>query len=118
MNTAVIETTVSPEVIALSKSIKKAWLDFINIPGVQVTSGHHAVYAILRGKSLDKTFTSRKHSLNGQPVDHCRMEAEAAARSLSVSALAPFSVLLEGCEVKSWKYLPSATHPVLSRLSN
>lgn len=112
--------TVSPETIELNRAIKKAWLSFISIPGVQVTPSHHAVYAILRGKSLEKTFPPRKYSLNGEPLNVCQLQSEDEARRLTCHALAPFASLLEGCERSSKSYTPcyasSETHPLLSRL--
>ncbi len=107
-----------PAVVAQNRAIKLAWLDFI--ASNPVTAAHHAVYALLRGKSLDKTFTPLvnpgKICAQGGEPNRARLEAEAQARSLSMAAWAPFVSLLEGMPSKYHRY-ERVAHPLLDRVT-
>jgi len=120
---AVVSPSVSsfahadPALVAQNRAIKLAWLAYIR--DNDVTAANHAVYALLRGKSLDKTFTPLTHpgkiNANGGDPNRARVEAEAQARALSVSAWAPFVELLEGVPHRFNRYERIA-HPLLDRV--
>ena len=117
-STAMARAAVDPAVIALSRAIKRAWL--AHIAEGPVTAEQHAVYALLRGQSLDKTFTSlrRPSKIQGQNgiADATRRQAERLARGLTASAWAPFAPLLEGVPVNAFGYVRQA-HPLLDRVA-
>lgn len=125
MNTVASAVAPSPirpvmemEEILLSRQIGQAWRAFILLH--PVTAAHHATYALLRGKSLDKTFTSlrrpSKIQAHGGVVDGVRQSAEAAARAGRVSAWAPFAALLEGVPTKNGRYEPQ-DHALFRRVT-
>lgn len=109
---------VSEATIALSRAIGAAWRAYIQEH--HATAAQHAVYALLRGKSLDKTFTPlrrpSKIQAQGGVADHARQAAEWNARQCHVGAFAPFAGLIEGVEVKAGSYQVPAEHPLLSRV--
>lgn len=104
--------------IALSRSLKHAWKAYIEEN--HATAAQHATYALLRGKSLDKTFTPLRRpgkiQAAGGVADQARQFAEASARRHSLAAFAPFASLLEGAPVKSGRYQDPSAHPLLSRV--
>ena len=111
------KTVVSAEEIELNRSIKRAWMNFIGNAKPEkgkVTAAHHAVYAILRGKSLDKTFTSKTYS--SRP-DEVKEEALEQARNFKVRAWLPFVELLSGIELTDYgySYSASASHPLFEK---
>lgn len=87
----------SEEVIALQKQIKKAWLEFLDKNEGKTTPAQHAVYALLKNKSLDKAFTPMK---SGSELlrNKSRDEALIAAQNLNKQAWLPFSQLLAQCD--------------------
>ena len=107
---------VDPALVAQNRAIKLAWLAFIATESV--TAAHHAVYALLRGKSLDKTFSPLvnpgKIQAQGGVPNRARIDAEAQARVLNTSAWAPFASLLEGVPTKYGRY-ERVDHPLLNR---
>lgn len=112
-----LSARASDQTIALNKAIKLAWLEHIRTQ--PTTAAHHAVYALLRGKSLDKTFTPLKSpgkiaGHNGV-ADAARQNAEAQARRLCLWAWEPFAVLLKDAPVKLNRYERIA-HPLFDRL--
>ena len=104
---------------ALMRSIRAAWRAHLR-SGESVTPAQHAVYALLRRQSLDKTFTpcsdpGRLQARGGNP-HRCREESETAARALACSAWKPFAALLEGTPTRhGWAYEATA-HPLFQRL--
>ena len=109
--------SADPAVVAQSRAIKAAWLAFIATE--PVTAAHHAVYALLRGKSLDKTFAPLvnpgKIQAQGGVANRARVDAEAQARVLNMGAWAPFSSLLEGVPTKYGRY-ERVAHPLLDKV--
>lgn len=109
--------SVDPAAIAQSRAIKQAWLEFIRTE--PVTAAHHAVYALLRGKSLDKTFSPLVHpgkiNAQGGVANRARIDAEAQARVLNLGAWAPFASLLSGVPTKYGRY-ERVAHPLLDRV--
>lgn len=114
---AVAPALVSEETIALNRAIKRAWK--AHITDTSATAAQHAVYALLRGKALDKTFSPLKNpgkiAAQGGVADRARRDAEWEARRLSTAAWAPFAGLLEGVGTKAGCYL-RAPHPLLDRV--
>lgn len=107
----------SEEAVAQSRAIKKAWLE--HIAHQPTTAAHHAVYALLRGKSLEKTFSPlknpRKIAAQSGVVDGALQGAQAQARRLSIAAWLPFASLLEGVPTKFDRY-ERVAHPLLDRV--
>lgn len=104
---------------ALSRQIRLAWQAHVH-SGAPVSAAQHAVYALLRGQSLEKGFTPRTHpgrvqAVGGDPLFHRRV-AEASARALEVSAWAPFASLLEAVpRTRPWAY-DRTEHPLFLRV--
>lgn len=116
IETFVAAPRVSEETIALSRAIKKAWKAYIE--NNHASAAQHAVYALLRGKSLEKTFSPLKNpckiASQGGVADRSRKAAENEARRLAVSAWAPFASLLEGVATKYDRY-ERIPHALLDR---
>ena len=117
--TLVVEThTVSPEAIALSKAVKHAWKAYIEQN--HASAAQHAVYALLRGKSLEKTFSPLKSptkiAAQGGVADRARQAAEWSARRLGSFAWEPFAGLLEGVKVGPGGCYDRVPHPLLDRV--
>ena len=108
----------SEATISFNRAIGAAWRAYIQEH--HATAAQHAAYALLRGKSLDKTFTSlrrpSKIQAQGGVADRARQAAEWSARQCHVEAFAPFAGLLEGVKVKAGFYQAPAEHPLLSRV--
>lgn len=109
---------VSEATISLNRAIGAAWRTYIQEH--HATAAQHAVYALLRGKSLDKTFTPlrrpSKIQAHGGVADGARQAAEWSARQCHVESFAPFAELIVGVEVKAGAYQSPAPHPLLSRV--
>ena len=109
---------VSEAVIAQSRALKRAWR--AHIEQEHATAAQHAVYALLRGKSLEKTFSPlkapQKIAAQGGVADRARQDAEWAARRLSSFAWAPFASLLEGLEVGRNGHYTRVEHPLFDRV--
>lgn len=107
----------SEEAIAQSRAIKKAWLEHIRQN--PTTAAQHAVYALLRGKALEKTFSPlknpRKIAAQSGVVNGALKGAEAEARRLSIAAWSPFASLLEDAPTKFDRY-DRQSHPLLDRV--
>ena len=109
---------VSEATISLNRAIGAAWRAYIQEH--HATAAQHAVYALLRGKSLDKTFTPlrrpSKIQAHGGVADRARQAAEWSARQCHVEAFSPFAGLLKGVEIKAGSYQAPSENPLLSRV--
>ena len=114
----VLPARADDQAVAQSRAIRAAWKAYIGHH--HASASQHATYALLRGKSLDKTFTPlrRPSKIQGQGgiVDRARRQAEASARSLQVHAWAPFAGLLEDAKASYGRYVDGASHPLLRRV--
>lgn len=118
MNT-ITEKSVSNEAIALNREIKKAWLEFIGSAHPEkgkVSAAHHALYALLRGKSLAKTFPPKVY---GTDIHATRNEALKEVLDFKVSAWLPFVALLNGAELAKYGYAyeKNQSNPLFDRVT-
>lgn len=116
--TSVVAPAFDPQEAALNKAIKQAWKRFVH--ETHASADQHAVYALLRGRALDKAFSplvrpSKILGAGGDP-NRARKQAQAAAVSLNVKAWAAFASMLEGVPTRYGCY-QRQPHPLLDRVA-
>ena len=115
---ATLRAPLDPQALALNRAIRACWK--AHIQEHHASAAQHAAYALLRGQSLDKTFTPlrRPSKIRGQGgiADRARREAERSARGLSTHAFLPFAELLRDVPAKLGRY-QDRSGPLLSRVS-